>query len=126
MTARHGRGVAGLSSDSRPRYPAPELMDEAGNEALRDAIRHMHGCESTFVESVPVHETFDGQTVWEGDVEVFDLVGHPQARRCYAWSSSTDTPGRRRFHAVLGVGPITDAVMAVRASIVADARRSSR
>lgn len=98
-------------------------MDEAGSDALREAIRHMHGCESIFVESVPVHETFNGQTVWEGDVEVFDLIGHPQATRCYAWSSSTDTPGRRRFHAVLGVGLITDAVMAVRASIVADTKR---
>jgi len=98
-------------------------MDEAGNEALQEAIRHMHGCGSIWVESVPVHETFNGEVVWEGDVEVFDLIDHPQAKRAYAWSSSTDTAGRRRFYAVLGVGPITDAVMAVRASIVADTKR---
>jgi hypothetical protein len=100
-------------------------MDEAGTQALQEAIKNMHGCESTFVESIPVHETFNNQTVWEGDVEVFDLIGHPQAKRCYAWSSSTDTPGRRRFHAVLGVGPITNALMAVRASIIADAKRGA-
>jgi hypothetical protein len=34
----------------------------------------------------PVHETFQGQTVWAGEVEVFDLVGHPKAKRCYAWA----------------------------------------
>ena len=35
---------------------------------------------------VPVHEVFNGQTVWHGDVEVFDLTGHPKAKRAYAWS----------------------------------------
>lgn len=99
-------------------------MDEAGSDALREAIRHMHGCESTFVESVPVHETFNGQTVWEGDVEVFALIGHPQATRCYAWSHAS-TGTKRRFYAVLGIGAVTNAVMAVRASIVVDAKHSA-
>ena len=52
-------------------------------EELRDVIRHLHGVESTHVESVPVKETFQGKTVWEGIVEVFDLNGHPKARRLY-------------------------------------------
>ena len=29
------------------------LMDPAGLPALLDAIRHMHGCEARWVESVP-------------------------------------------------------------------------
>ena len=44
-------------------------------EELRDVIRRLHGVESTHVESVPIKETFQGKTVWEGDVEVFDLKG---------------------------------------------------
>jgi hypothetical protein len=56
----------------------------AGLPALLDAIRHMHGCEATFVESVPVRETFRGATAWEGEVQVFDVIGHPTAKRCYA------------------------------------------
>ena len=35
---------------------------------------------------MPVHEVFRGETVWQGDVEVFDLTGHPKAKRAYAWS----------------------------------------
>jgi hypothetical protein len=56
-------------------------VDPAGVDALRDAIRHMHGCESTWIESVPVTETFKGATVWDGEVHVFDLVGHKTAAR---------------------------------------------
>ena len=91
-------------------------MDEAGVEALRDAIRHMHGYESKWIESVAVHETFNGKTVWEGEVQVFFLIGHPTAQRAYAWSHKTDG-GKRRFVAVLGVPPIASAIDAVRASI---------
>ena len=40
------------------------LMDAAGLPALVEAIRHMHGLEATWVESVPVHETHNGATVY--------------------------------------------------------------
>ena len=94
-------------------------MDPAGLPALLDAIRHMHGVEATWLESVPVHETFKGETVWTGDVQVF-AVAHPSgATRCYSWSYATEGT-RRRFVAVLGLGPVVDAVTAVRASIVAE------
>lgn len=95
-------------------------MDDAGVEALRDAIRHMHGLEGRWIESVPVHETFEGRTVWEGEVQVFE-VEHPKATRCYAWSYAT-TGAKRRFMAVLGMGPVKSAADAVRAAIAADAQ----
>ena len=40
-------------------------------EELRDVIRRLHGADAQHVESVPVKETFQGKTVWEGVVEVF-------------------------------------------------------
>jgi IS1 family transposase len=40
-----------------------ERMDPSGIPALQDAIRHMHGVESKWIESVPVTETFKGETV---------------------------------------------------------------
>jgi hypothetical protein len=86
-------------------------------EELRDAIRKVHGVEATHVESVPVKESFQGKTVWEGMVEVFDLHGHPKANKVYAWSHETDDPGRRRHVAVLHIHPVTSPLMAVRASI---------
>lgn len=93
-------------------------MDPAGVDALKDAIRHLHGCEATWVESVPVTETFNGETVWDGEVQAFDLIGHPKATRAYSWSYATEGT-KRRFVAVLQIGPVVDAVTAVRASIAA-------
>lgn len=39
-------------------------MDPAGIPALRDAIKHLHGLDATWLESVPVHEKHEGRTVW--------------------------------------------------------------
>ena len=92
-------------------------------EELRDVIRRLHGAEATHVESVPVKEAFQGKTVWEGIVEVFDLVGHPSAHRVYAWANDTDDPQRSKHHVtVLHLHPIKSAQDAVRAAIVKEFR----
>ena len=90
-------------------------------EELKEAIQRMHGAEATHVESVPVKETFQGKTVWEGVVEVFELHGHPKAARAYAWSHETND-ATKRYVAVLHFGPIQSALDAVRASIVEEFR----
>lgn len=77
----------------------------------------MHGVDSTWESTAPVHETFQGQTVCEGDVEVF-AVTHPKAKSAYAWS---DADGN--FTAVLGIPPATDPQNAVKVSIVAAAKK---
>ena len=89
---------------------------------LRGAIRDLHGCDSTWAESVPVTETFQGQTVWQGVVEVFDLHGHPTATRCYAWSHTVDDSEKRRDVAVLHQEPVDSPEAAVRAAIVQEQR----
>lgn len=92
-------------------------------EELRDIIRRLHVAEATHVESVPVKETFKGETVWEGVVEVFDLVGHPTAHRVYAWANDTGDPERPRHHVtVLHLHPVKSAQDAVRAAIVQEFR----
>ena len=100
-------------------------MDPAGLPALVEAIRHLHGCGATFVSSVPVHETLLGSTVWDGEVQVFALQGHPTAKLAYAWSHATEG-AKRRFVAVLHEPPVISPADAVRASIVADAKGRKR
>ena len=97
-------------------------MTKVPAKALQEAIRNLHGCEPTWVESVPVKETFEGKTVWQGTVQVFALHGHPTATRCYAWSHATEGE-RRRFVAVLHQGPVDSPVRAVRAAVVAERRQ---
>ena len=73
------------------------------------------------MESVRVTETFNGETVWDGEVEVFDLIDHPTAVRAYAWAHETDA-GKLRHVAVLHEGPVDSPETAVRAAIAASAR----
>lgn len=96
-------------------------MDPAGLPALVDAIRHMHGVEATWLESVPVTETFKGEVVWDGEVQVFSITHPSGATRAYAWSHAVDGSERRRFYAVLKLEPVVDAASAVRVSIAAGA-----
>jgi|ERR1035437_3379634 hypothetical protein len=91
-------------------------------EELKDIIRRLHGVEATHRESVPVKEVFRGETVWEGIVEVFDLVGHPKASKVYAWTNETEDPAKPHHVTVLHLGPIKSAVDAVRAAIVQEFR----
>jgi len=94
-------------------------------QELRDVIRRLHGVESMHVESVPIKETFQGKTVWEGIVEVFELYGHPTAKRVYAWSHDTDNPKQPRRHVtVLHIPPITSPILAVRAAILQEFREN--
>jgi hypothetical protein len=54
---------------------APGVFD-----ALREAIRHMHGvARPAHVEIVPVRETFQGQVVWDSEAQLFDVTGRPPA-----------------------------------------------
>jgi hypothetical protein len=89
---------------------------------LAEVIERMHGGTATLAQSVPVRETFQGQTVWEGVVHVFDLAGHLAATRAYAWSSPIEGSDKRRFFAVLHTDRINSPLAAVRAAIVAEQR----
>ncbi len=92
---------------------------------LADVIRKLHGSFATHVETVPVKETFNGETVWEGEVEVFDLHDHPKTDRVYAWSHDTDDPETpRRTVTVLHIPPATSPHRAVQVSIANDVREA--
>jgi hypothetical protein len=93
-------------------------------EELRDVIRHLHGVESKHVESVPIKEVFQGKTVWEGIVEVFDLKNHPKAKRLYAWAYDTGNPKKPKHVTVLHMGPVTSPLKAVQAAIVEEFRNA--
>ena len=80
------------------------------------------GPGATLAQSIPVRETFEGKTVWEGVVHVFDLAGNPTATRAYAWSSPIEGSTKRRFFAVLHTARINSPLEAVRAAIVAEHR----
>ena len=89
-------------------------MNELPIAGFQHAIRQTHGTRAEFVSRERVYEEFEGETVWEGEVLVFQLLDHPTAPKCYAW----EVDGR--VTAVLHTGPVDSPVKAVRASILAE------
>ena len=77
------------------------------------AVSHLHKCGATYAQTVSVHEVFRGETVWQGDVEVFDLQGHPKAKRCYGWTHGEP----EEFITILELPPVTDAHSAVKVGV---------
>lgn len=102
------------------------MAEGASINQLKTTIERLHGGTATLAQSVPVKEKFEGKTVWEGVVHVFDLTGNPKATRAYAWSSPIESSTKRRFFAVLHIPPIDSPAAAVRAAIVAEQKHVSR
>ena len=88
---------------------------------LQAAILKLHGCEATYLETVPVTEIFQGETVWQGEVEVFELTDHPKAKRAYAWGHVTgEYDQARRYVTVLELPPVNSPQTAVKAGIMSE------
>lgn len=82
-------------------------------ERLRMTVEHLHKCSARHVSTAPVHEVFKGQTAWKGDVEVFDLDGHPKAKRCYGWSYGEP----EQFITILELPPVDSPESAVKVGV---------
>jgi len=100
------------------------MIDAKYRTALAKAFIDLHGCEAKHVETVPVIERFQGKTVWEGEVEVFDLIDHPKASRGYAWAY--DKAKGSEIVAVLELPPVISPKTAVQAAIVGKMREQAR
>jgi len=89
------------------------VANKAYIERLQQVIFHLHKADSKHVGTVPVEEIFRGKTLWKGNVEVFDLTGHPKAKRCYGWTHGEP----EEFITILELPPVTDAQSAVKIGV---------
>jgi len=99
-------------------------MTEISTDHFKLTVESQHGGTATFIQAVPVNESFREQPTWHGVVHIFDLRGSPSgANRVYAWSHTIDdSSANRRVYAILHLGPIAGPVEAVRATLVAAMR----
>lgn len=67
---------------------------------------------------MPVREVYRGQTLWQGTVEVFDLLGHAQAQRCFAWAHTEEDKVQAKFVTVLALPPVNAPQTAVKAALL--------
>ena len=102
------------------------MILESDPTELKDAVEKKHGGMATHSGAVAVHEVLRGPMVWEGIVHVFDLEGHLEASRVYAWAEPFGPDGNeRRYWVILHSGPVLSPAAAVRASfILRQAKRS--
>lgn len=89
-------------------------------ERLQQVIHQLHGTDSKHIESVHVLETYQGETAWEGDVEVFELVNHPKAKRCYGWTYGEP----EEFITILELPPVDSAQSAVKVGVSYQAKKN--
>jgi hypothetical protein len=83
-----------------------------GTDNLKAAVQLTHGCDARLLETVPVSDSENGRVLWQGQVSIYQLVGHRKgAERCYAWMGG---PGNRKMYAVLHEGTIDSPAAAVR------------
>ena len=102
----------------------PETMEEQ-----KRAILKAHGATARHIETVRIREVIGRCRApwWDGDVEIYEITGHPNATRCYAWTIKE--MGGRKTTTVLGISPVDSPQAAVRFVIVGwfkDAKKSLR
>ena len=88
---------------------------------LQNAIRQLNDCDSRYVETVKVSESFQSfqkNINWQGDVAVFEIWGHPQAQRAFAWCCAPVNE-ETRYVVVLGIPPVNSPQTAVQAAMAA-------
>ena len=100
-------------------------MSEVAVTELQKAVESQHECHATLLQTVPIREMHQGAIVWDGVVSIFRLTDNPNAKVAYAWSHQLEGDNHR-FFAVLQSGIIASPVAAVRAAIMAEARREGR
>jgi hypothetical protein len=70
---------------------------------------------------------FRGKTLWNGYVEVFDLNGHPKAKRAYGWSHPDGNDNKtERFVTVLEIPPVNSPETAVKIAIYSDIKKGKK
>ena len=93
---------------------------------LKAVFLKLHGCDAEYVETVPVVEQFQGETIFQGDVEVFDLTGHPKATRGYGWGYVANEEGGRRYFTVLELPPVDSPQTAVKAAVMSEIQNARK
>ena len=89
------------------------------------AIQESHGGSAIHRETFFVYEAFSRDIVWEGEVEVFEITGHPTAKRCYDWLQGKDLDDQgERFVTILEIPPVVSPETAVRTSVVSNSKNS--
>ena len=82
---------------------------------LTRAVTAMHG-SCSHASTVKIREEINGEIVWDGEVEIFDLKENKEAKRAFAWGYKGDD-NEMQYISVLALPPIQTPRQAVQAAI---------
>ena len=94
-------------------------MQSVNIDLLSQVIESQHVAKGIFHQSVRVARWNGSPSSWDGMVHVFNITGHPVARRAFAWSSPVAGSQGLRYFAVLQSGRIKTPAEAARAAAAA-------
>ena len=90
-------------------------------EKLKEAIERKALCQVKYLNTQPLRLVADGQITWKGNVEVFQLDGHPEAKIAFGWGVPVDE-NKTEFITVIGRPPLETPVQAVKAYLASKDR----
>ena len=110
----------GLETFTRLSARAPEtpiiLLTGFEDESLGlEAVRA--GAQEYIVKG-----TMNGKTLWRGNVEVYDLTGHPKAKHCYGWTYGDP----EQFITILELPPVDSAEAAVKVGVAYQVKQAQK
>ena len=85
-------------------------------ERLTEAIEAVHECRATHFGSEHVVDVSGSETIWEGDVEIFHLEDHPDAKVAYGWAWE-GLEGDIDYVGILKLPPVKTPLDAVKVAI---------
>ena len=92
-------------------------------DVVKAQIEHAYSCPAYYLRTEAVVEAIEENVIWQGEVEVFGLIGHSQAKRCFAWGHAYDRSALDgKIVIALEILPTVSPQNAVRAQLANDLR----
>ena len=88
---------------------------------IKCAVEKNIGGMARHVASTPVIEVFEGDLIWEGVVETFDVDCNPHVKRCYGFTYREDDS--LGYATIAETDEVSSAKMAVKTFIASRIRR---
>jgi hypothetical protein len=80
---------------------------------LLTAIENRAKCPAVYIQTQPVRLSIDGQVVWNGKVDIFQLKEHPQAQQAFGWGVEK-ADKKMEYITVMGIPPLDTPLAAVK------------
>jgi len=83
---------------------------------LLTAIENHAKVDAAYLQTQPIKVSEDGNVLWKGKVEVYQLKNHPQAKMAFGWGYM-NAQKKIEYIVVIGIPPLDTPLAAVKAFV---------